>query len=225
MTTWAKDSGGTLQYPTAEEFRGIPHYETNEPACRKRGYMPLEGEPEPREGYTAEPQIWHTEHREITRIEPRQVIVEDWETDPETGERRKVGEHTEMQDTEITLDKSAICVDSWEYVEIPIPPEPDTSERDNAEKAIVGRIAALALKYDALSDLAGLEITIPNLLALAAEKGVTDADLQAVKSDVAILVLDLMAKEGGDWAGCWEGLKSRFVQWMEEINSRLGAES
>jgi hypothetical protein len=66
--------------------------------------------------------------------------------------------------------------------------------------------------------LASLDITIPNLLQLAADKEVTDADLQSVKSDIAILVLDLMAKEGGDWQGCWDGLKSRFARWMQEIN-------
>lgn len=218
MTTWAKDNGGTLQYPTAEEFRGIPNYETNEPACRKRGYMPLGGDAEPREGYEAVPSAWHAVAQSITRIEPRQTIVEDWETDPETGERRKIGEHTEMVDTEITLDKSYIQVDAWVWSKIPDPIPPDTTDRDNAEKAIVGRIAALATKYNALSELAECEITIPNLLQLAAEKSVTDADLQAVKSDVAILVLDLMAKEGGDWQSCWEGLKSRFVQWMHEVN-------
>lgn len=122
MTTWAKDNGGTLQYPTADEFRGIPNWETNEPACRKRGYMPLVGEAEPREGYEAVPHEWHKVEQSITRIEPRQTIVEDWETDPETGERRKVGEHTEMVDTEITLDKSYIQVDAWDYVPIPVPP-------------------------------------------------------------------------------------------------------
>ena len=107
--------------------------------------------------------------------------------------------------------------------EVPDPPEPipDTTERDNAEKAIVSRIAALALKYDALADLANLELTIPKLLQLAYEKGVTDADMQSVKADVAILVLDLMAKEGGDWAGCWDGLKSRFPQWLQELNASM----
>ncbi len=107
--------------------------------------------------------------------------------------------------------------------ETPDPPEPtpDTTERDAAEKAIVGRIAALATKYDALSDLAELQLTIPSLLQLAAGKQVTDADMQSVKADVAILVLDLMAKEGGDWAGCWDGLKSRFPQWLQELNESM----
>lgn len=122
MTTWAKDIGGTLQYPTAEEFRGIPNWDTNEPACRKRGYLPLVGEAEPREGYDAVPSAWHKVEQSITRIEPRQAIAEDWETDPETGERRKIGEHTEMVDTEIALDKSYIQVDAWDYVPIPVPP-------------------------------------------------------------------------------------------------------
>lgn len=118
MTTWAKDNEGTLEYPTAGEFRGIPNYETNEPACRKRGYMPLVGEAEPREGYEAIPAEWHKVEQSITRTEPRQTIVPD--IDPETGE--KTGEHTEMVDTEITLDKSYIQVDAWDYVPIPVPP-------------------------------------------------------------------------------------------------------
>lgn len=123
---------------------------------------------------------------------------------------------------EFAPEEECIRVLRWDYRAIPPEPEPDTTERDDAEKAIVGRIAQLAVKYDALSDLAELELTIPNLLQLAADKEVTDADLQAVKSDVAILVLDLMAKEGGDWASCWEGMKSRFQQWLEELLSSQG---
>ena len=120
--TYAKIENDVLIYPTDAEFAGIPNWRTNEPAQRKRGYKPLEGTPEEREGYTAEPATWHVVEQSMTRIEPRQTIVEDWEEDPETGERRKTGEHTEMQDTEITLDKSAIVVDSWDYVPIPVPP-------------------------------------------------------------------------------------------------------
>ena len=119
------------------------------------------------------------------------------------------------------IESDHIDIVRWDYRAIPPEPKPDTTERDNAEKAIVGRIAQLAVKYDALEDLVNLmdDLTIPNLLALAAEKEVTEADMQAVKADVAILVLDLMAKEGGDWSSCWEGMKSRFQQWLEELLS------
>ena len=122
MTTWAKIIKDALVYASDEEFRGVPNWATHEQRCRKAGYMPLVGEPEDREGYTAEPATWHTVEQSETRTEPRQTIVEDWETDTETGERRKTGEHTEMQDTEITLDKSYIQVDAWDYVPIPVPP-------------------------------------------------------------------------------------------------------
>ena len=121
MTTWAKIVNDALVYASGEEFRGVPNWDTHSQRCRKAGYFPLEGEPEDREGYTAEPATWHTVEQSETRIEPRQVVVEDWEEDPETGERRKTGEHTEMKDTEVVFDTSYIQVDSWSYVPIPIP--------------------------------------------------------------------------------------------------------
>lgn len=220
MTTWARDNGGTLQYPTPEEFRGIPNYETNEPACRKRGYMPLVGEAEPREGYEAVPHEWHKVEQSVTRIEPRQTIVEDWETDPETGERRKIGEHTEMVDTEITLDKSYIQVDAWVWSKIPDPIPPDTTDRDNAEKAIVAAIVALAKEYDALSELKDMDdITIPNLRELATAKGVADGVFDALVTKLTPYKWQLEAVNGTTWAQCWEGLKSRFAQWVRELEA------
>lgn len=122
---YAKEIENELQYPTQEEFAGIPNFMTHDAALRRRGYLPLIGEAEPREGYTAEPSAWHTVEQSETRVEPRQVVVEDWETDPETGERRKVGEHTEMVDTEITVDTSYIQIDAWSYKPAPVPPEPE----------------------------------------------------------------------------------------------------
>lgn len=96
----------------------------------------------------------------------------------------------------------------------------DTTERDNAEKAIVGAIASLAVKYNALEDLANIgDVSIPALLALANEKGVTPADLQNTMSLVQIYVLQLQAVEGGTWADCWDGLKERFATWLAEINA------
>ena len=218
MLKYAKYISETqIQFPTAAEFPGIPNWQTHDAKLRDKGYATLEGVPEDRPGFSAVLDRFSFTPKKTTRREPRQVVVEDF--DPETGE--KIGEHTEMQEKDIEVDISFITVLESHYDPIPEPEPPDTSERDNAEKAIVGRIASLALKYDALADLATLELTIPNLLQLAATKGVTDADMQAVKSDVSILVLDLMAKEGGTWADCWEGLKSRFRTWMEEINSSL----
>lgn len=121
MTTWAKEVNHALVYASGDEFRGVPNWATHVQRCRKAGYLPLVGDPEPREGYTAEPASWHTAEQSETRVEPRQVVVEDWEEDPETGERRKTGEHTEMKDTEVVFDTSYIQVDTWSYVPIPIP--------------------------------------------------------------------------------------------------------
>lgn len=219
MITWAKDNDGTLRYATAAEFKGIPNWQTHEPACRAKGYFPLIGEAEPREGYNAVPATWHIEQRSETHKEPRQVIVEDWETDPETGERRKTGEHTEMQEMDITLDKSFIQVDTWEYTPIPEPEPPDTTDRDNAEKAIVGAIVALAIKYNALEDLASMQdITIPNLKALADSKGVPEEEYGALITMLTPYKWQLEAVTGQLWAECWEGIKSRWQQWMQEIN-------
>ena len=115
---YAKDNAGTLQYPTASEFPGVPNWQTHDALLRRHGYMPLVGEAEPREGYNAVPATWHAVTQSETRIEPRQVLVPD--IDPETGE--KTGEHYEMQDTEVVYDTSYIQIDEWNYIEIPLPP-------------------------------------------------------------------------------------------------------
>lgn len=96
-------------------------------------------------------------------------------------------------------------------------------ERDNAERAIVGAIVALAVKYDALEDLKAVgDITIPNLKALAERKEVSLTDWNALISSITPMVWQLEAVVGGTWADCWQGLKSRFAQWMEEINDNGG---
>lgn len=120
MTQYAKYiDEHTVQQPDPNEFRGIPNWQQNEQALRKRHYAPLVGEPEPRVGVTAEPSAFALHEQTKTRIEPRPYEVEDF--DPETGE--KTGTHTEWRDTEITLDDSYIEITAWEYTPIE-PPEP-----------------------------------------------------------------------------------------------------
>ena len=58
---YAKETNGELQYPTPAEFAGIPNWQQHDYQRRKRGYLPLVGEAEPREGYTARPSRWHIE--------------------------------------------------------------------------------------------------------------------------------------------------------------------
>jgi hypothetical protein len=176
MTTWAKEVNHALVYASGEEFKGVPNWATHEKRCRKAGYLPLEGEPEPREGYSAEPASWHTVEQSETRVEPRQVVVEDWETDPETGERRKVGEHTEMRDTEVTFDTSYIQVDSWNYVPIPVP-EPILPRRFS--------------KGDLLEALQGC-----NLYDQAKAIYAADMDLQIAWAGFADIDMDYPAAQG-----------------------------
>ena len=149
---YAKIIDNQLQFPQASEFAGIPHYETNDAALRRRHYLPLVGTPEQREGYTATPATWHVVKQSETRIEPRQQTVDDYEKDEETGESRKVGEHTEMVDTEITVDTSYIQVDEWQYTELPPEPEPEqpevSEEVRQATAAIINRIAEVVVGYD-----------------------------------------------------------------------------
>ena len=220
---YAKIIDNALQYPADSEFRGVPNYMLNDQALRRKSYLPLVGTPEEREGYSATPATWHVVEQSATRIEPRQHTVEDYETDEETGERRKVGEHTEMVDTEIQVDTSYIQIDSFEYAPIPTPPEPpapDTTERDNAEKAIVQEIVTAATHYNAIQDLISIEdITIPNLRTLANQKGMPDSEFDALITKLTPYKWQLEAVENTTWAVCWEGLKSRFAQWMQEIGA------
>lgn len=175
MTTYAHYiDQHTVSYPTDAEFAGIPNWRHHDLLLRRHNYLPLVGEPEPREGYVAAPSEFE--------------LVE--------------GDH--------------IDITEWQYTPIP---SPDTTERDNAEKAIVGAIKALAVKYDALADLLALEdITIPTLTALAAAKGVPMEEFGALITTLTPYKWQLEAVNGVSWAECWSGLKSRFAQWMEEIN-------
>lgn len=95
----------TVQYPRADEFRGIPNWLTNDAALRARDYVPLIGHPEERLGVEPISTGYRYHERTKTRIEP----VQD--------------EHGEWHDTEITIDDSYIEVTSWDYVPI-TPPEP-----------------------------------------------------------------------------------------------------
>ena len=114
-----------LVYPTTADFIGIPNWQSNEPALRRKGWLPLVGEAEPREGYTATPATWHVVTQSETRTEPRNedpVTKEPFiEIDPVTGEARQV-----TRIVPVEFDTSYIQVDTWSYVPIPIPePEPE----------------------------------------------------------------------------------------------------
>jgi hypothetical protein len=226
---YAKIVDNNLVYATSAEFRGIPHWETNIAAIRRRGYMPLNGEPEQREGYAATPSSWHVVEQSETRVEPRREnpvtkapFMEDvMEEDPETHEMKKIGERQVTREVPVEFDTSYIQIDSYDYTEAPAPVEPDqpdTTERDAAEKAIVQAILAAATQYNAVQDIASMQdITIPALKELARQKGMPDTEFDALITKLTPYKWQLEAVEDTTWADCWQGLKSRFAQWMQEL--------
>ena len=218
---YAKIIDNALQFPQASEFAGIPHWEGNDSAQRRRGYFPLVGTPEEREGYSATPSAWHIVQQSATRTEPRQHTVDDYETDEETGERRKVGEHTEMVDTEITVDTSYIQVDEWQYTELPPPPEPPQPSEEvvQATAAIINRIAKLVLDYDAVDDAKALDnFNIESLLALADAKVVKPEDMALLKEDLVLLKTDLEGKMDATWYQIWNGwLKGAIAEALQNM--------
>lgn len=207
MQEYAKDAGGSLQYATDSEFRMIPNWRTNEAAVRRKGYLLLVGTPEEREGYSATPSRWHVVEQSETRIEPRQQTVEDYETDEETGERRKTGEHTEMVDTEITVDTSYISIDEWTYTENPPEPEPEQPEDISAQlQQVIQLIMFYCDKYGATEELLSLEeINITTLSALIQKYEVTEEDQSAITNKVLLIVLDIMGKLEATWYDIWNG--------------------
>lgn len=224
---YAKIIDNALQFPQASEFLGVPNYMLNDQALRRKSYLPLVGEAEPRDGYSATPSAWHVVEQSATRTEPRQQTVEDYEEDSETHESRKVGEHTEMVDTEITVDTSFIQIDEWEYTELPPPPEPPQPSEEvvQATAAIINRIAELVVGYDAIDDVKALEnVNIESLLALAAQKGVTDADMAKLKEDIVLLKTDLEGKMDATWYQIWNGwLKGAIAEALRNMAKKRSA--
>ena len=108
----------------------------------------------------------------------------------------------------------------WQFIEEPdpVPMPEDTTERDNAERAIVNAIFALAQKYDAVEDVKNLvqnnSFDIPALLQLTIDKGVTQEDLTVTETNILILARHLEALVGGTWGEAWEGLKSRISSYL-----------
>lgn len=73
-------------------------------------------------------------------------------------------------------------------------------------------------KYGAMNALQELDdITIPSLLGLAEEFNVSEEDLTKVETKILILSRHLEAITGLPWAETWNGLKSRFSNYLSEI--------
>ena len=226
--TYAKITDNKLVYPYAYEFRGTANWASNDVCLRRHGYMPLVGQPEQREGFTASPATWHVVNQAETRTELRnadpatgRLFTEDITIeDPGTHESRVIGSRPVQREVEISVDKSYIQVDSWDYAEN-AQEQADTTERDDAEKAIVLAILTVARQYDAVQDIARLDdITIPALQGLAQAKGMPDTEFDALITRLTPYKWQLEAVCNATWADCWQGLKSRFSQWMQELSAQ-----
>lgn len=116
MTQYAKYISSTaVQYPTAAEFPGVINWQEHDTALRSKGYCPLNGVPEEQEGKTLVLDSFEHTHVTTGRVEPRPVEVPDYEEDPETGEQRQTGTHTDWRETTIEIDASYITVTAWHY--------------------------------------------------------------------------------------------------------------
>ncbi len=182
--TYARIENDALIYPTEAEFRGIPNWQTHDAAQRKKGYMPLVGVAEPREGYTATPATWHTVTQSETKMEPRredpvtkEPFMEDiLEPDPETGEIKKVGERQVTRIVPVEFDTSYLQIDSFNYIPVPIP-EPVLPRRFS--------------KGDLLEALTGC-----NLYEQAKAIYAADMDLQIAWAGFADIDMDYPAAQG-----------------------------
>jgi hypothetical protein len=205
MQEYAKEVGSSLQFATDAEFVGVPNWRTNQAAARRKDYLPVSGEAPQREGYTATPSRWHVVEQSETRIEPRQQVVEDYTENPETHEREKTGEHTEMVDTEITIDTSYIQIDEWQYTENPPEPEPEPQEDISAQlQQVIELIMYYCDKYGATEEMLDLEdVNIAALTALIQKYKVSAEDQSAIMVNVQLIVLDIMGKLNATWYTIW----------------------
>ena len=206
MTQYAKFISETeIEYPQASDFPGVPHWDTHDLALRRKKFVPLENVPEDREGFQTVLDRFSFTEQKKTRVEPRQKTVDIMEKDEETGEMKKVGEQTIMEDTEIEFDDSYITVLEYHYEELPPPPEPehpvDVSEQ---LQQVIQLIMHYCDIYGATEELLGLdEINIESLTALIEKYEVTPEDKSLIMTQVLMIVLDLMGKLDETWYAIW----------------------
>jgi hypothetical protein len=125
---------------------------------------------------------------------------------------------------------AGFVVDAWQYVDDgsairkvwsykPSVPE----DAQLTTMAIIRRIAAVVVKYNAIEDVKAIEdINIESLLALAEQKGVTDEDMAALKGDIVMLKTDLEGKMDANWYQIWNSwLKGAITEAMRHIEEAL----
>ena len=188
----------------------IFNFDTDPDAMAMYHYYPVYPDPSVPEGQQVSAQSTFTlVPRQCESAEDVERIVVD--TDAETGERTQ---RTVVETVTVRKDCSYITAE-WVYEDIPVPSYP---ERDEAELMIARSILKLAAKYDAVAALATLDnLSIPGLMALAAQYHVTDEDLHGTETDVLILTRQLEAVTGLSWSDAWDGLKSRLPGYFQQI--------
>ena len=125
---------------------------------------------------------------------------------------------------------AGFVVDTWQYIDDgsairkvwqykPAVPE----DAQAATLAIINRIAALVIAYNAVEDVKAMEtINIESLLALASEKGVTDEDMAKLKEDIVLLKTDLEGKMDANWYQIWNGwLKGAIADALQHIEQAM----
>ena len=224
MTQYAKYISETeIQYPQASSFAGVPHWETHDILLRRKGFVPLRGIPEERDGFqTVLDRFIFTEQKK-TRVEPRQKTVDVMEKDEETGEMKKVGEQTIMEDTEIEFDDSFITVLDYHYTELPPEPEPEQPEDISTQlQQVVDIILYYCDKYTATEELLALDdVNIQSLTNLIEAHNVLPEDQSAIMVKVQLIVLDLMGKLNETWYTIWN---NRVKPVLNNIHKTRSAE-
>ncbi len=124
MTRYARIDDDKLVFPTASEFEGVPNWQTNDSAMRKRMYMPIRGDVDVPAGYIGTPSSWYVVNQSIQRMETRQVKI-----DGRDGNGNKIGEDYEMRTVPVVKDTSYIQIDGWNYTKIEVH-EPDVNDAE-----------------------------------------------------------------------------------------------
>lgn len=206
MTQYAKYISETeIEYPQAASFAGVPHWETHDVLLRRKGFVPIRGIPDERDGFQTVLDRFSFTEQKKTRVEPRQKTVDVMEKDEETGEMKKVGEQTIMEDTEIELDDSYITVLESHYEELPPPPEPEQPVDVTPQlRQVTDLILFYCDKYGATAELLALDdINITTLEGLIDKYEVTPEDEAMIMSKALLIVLNLMGKLQATWYDIW----------------------
>lgn len=196
-----------VSYPNPADFRGVPNWQTHDSLLRSRGFLPRVGEPEEREGYTAEPSRYELVSQTKTVTRSRQVVVADYEIDPEhpdvfrldeKGEKIKTGEHIEYQPFTEEADDSFVRVVGWDYEPIPEPePEPAPVVRYSKYRIqLACQKRGIWEQVKAAISEAGMSDSWANIMDIASDNPELIATLPAIKEAFGADVVEEVLSEG-----------------------------